>query len=98
MKHFKLTAWPELQAPYHRTPYRRMLCDMSHRFVSLQHLVSVSGLPKFEVRRFIEMLDEKGLISEREQQREGDSIFDNLRPIGTWIFNALTYEIGGRRQ
>ena len=98
MKHFKLTAWPELQAPYHRTAYRRMLCDMSHRFVSLQHLVSVSGLAKFEVRRFIEMLDEKGLISERSIQRDADSLFDSLRPLGTWIFNALTHEIGGRRQ
>ena len=95
MKHFKLTAWPELQAPYHRTPYRRMLCDMSHRFVPLQHLVSVSGLGKVEVRQFIEMLNDKGLVSERELARETDSIFDSLRPIGSWLFNALTAEIGG---
>ena len=97
MKLFKLTAWPELQAPYHRTAYRRMLCDMSHRFVSLQHLVSVSGLGKFEVRQFIDMLDGNGLICER-QDREPDSIFDSLKPIGAWIFNALTTEIGGSRR
>lgn len=98
MKHFKLTAWPELQAPYHRTAYRRMLCDMSHRFVSLPHLVSVSGLGKFEVRRFIDMLDARGLITERSISREADSIFGGLKPIGAWIFSALTYEIGGNRR
>lgn len=97
MKHFKLNAWPELQAPYHRTPHRRMLCDMSHRFVSLQHLVTVSGLGKIEVRQFIAMLDGKGLISER-QNTEPDSIFDSLKPIGAWIFNALTAEIGSSRR
>ena len=97
MKHFKLTAWPDLQSPYHRTAYRRMLCDMSHRFVSFQHLVSVSGLGKLEVRQFIEMLDGKGLISER-QNTEPDSIFDTLRPLGAWLVNALTAEIGGSRR
>lgn len=96
MRHFKLTAWPELQAPYHRTAYRRMLCDMSHRFVSQRHLVAVSGLGRLEVRQFIDMLDARGLISER-QHREPDSIFDSLKPIGAWLVTALTAEIGGRR-
>jgi hypothetical protein len=97
MKHFKLTAWPDLQSAYQRTAYRRMLCDMSHRYVSLQHLVAVSGLPKTEVRQFIELLDSKGLVAERESP-QADSIFDTLRPLSTWIFNALTTEIGGSRR
>lgn len=96
MKQYKLTAWPDLPAPYHRTAYRRMLCDMSHRFVSVQHLVSVSGIGRQEVRAFLTMLDERGLLSEREQ-READSIFDTLRPLGGWIYRALTTEIGPRR-
>lgn len=96
MKHYKLTAWPELQSPYHRTAYRRMLCDMSHRFVSMQHLANASGLPRHEVRQFVEMLDDMGLIAER-QPNEGDSIFDTLKPIGAWIVGALTTEIGSRR-
>lgn len=97
MKHYKLTAWPELQSPYHRTAYRRMLCDMSHRFVSVQHLVNVSGLGRNEVRQFVEMLEDKGLIAERPGG-ENDSIFDTLKPIGAWIFSALTADIGGSRR
>ena len=97
MKHYKLTAWPDLQAPYHRTAYRRMLCDMSHRYVSVQHLVSASGIGRTDVRQFIEMLDSKGLIAERDSDVEPDSIFDSLKPIGAWIFSALTADIGGRR-
>jgi hypothetical protein len=94
--HFKLTAWPELAAPYDRTAYRRMLCDMSHRFVSFQHLVAASGLGRIEVRNFLDMLEGKGLVIERGEP-EPDSIFDSLRPLGGWIVRALTTEIGGRR-
>lgn len=97
MKHYKLTAWPELQAPYHRTGYRRMLCDMSHRFVSVQHLASVSGLAKAEVRQFLQMLAGRGLLDEREQPRESDSLLDSLRPLGAWLANAFGSELGGRR-
>jgi hypothetical protein len=97
MKHYKLTAWPELQAPFHGSAYRRMLCDMSHRYVSFQHLVSVSGLSRGDVRQFIEMLDTKDLVAEQEASREPDSIFDSLKPIGAWLYSALTTEIGGRR-
>ncbi len=96
MKHYKLNAWPELPAPYHRTAYRRMLCDMSHRFVSFQHLVNASGLNRHEVRQFVELLDANGLLIERGQP-EPDSIFDSLKPLGAWLVTALTTEIGGRR-
>jgi hypothetical protein len=95
MKEFKLSAWPDLSAPYHRTAYRRMLCDMSHRFVTFQHLASVSGISKQEVRQFIAMLDERGLLHERDSL-EADSIFDTLKPIGGWIVRTLTMELGRR--
>ena len=70
MKHFKLTAWPDLQPPYHRTAYRRMLSDMSHRFVSFQQLVSAQRAEaRIEVRQFVEMLDGRGLLGERAVHR-----------------------------
>ena len=87
MKEYKLTAWPDLPAPYHRTVYRRMLSDMSHRHMSLQHLGLSSGATKLEVRMFIQMLSERGLL--REQEGAPDSIFDSLRPIGEWFRRTI---------
>jgi len=88
MKEFKLAAWPDLSAPYHRTVYRRMLSDMSHRYMSVPQLVLSSGATKLEVRTFIQMLGERGLLREREG--EPDSIFDSLRPIGEWFRRTIT--------
>jgi hypothetical protein len=88
MKEFKLTAWPDLPAPYHRTAYRRMLSDMSHRYMSIQQLVMSSGASRLDVRLFLDMLGNRGLLREREG--EPDSIFDTLRPIGDWLRRTIT--------
>ncbi len=88
MKEFKLAAWPDLPAPYHRTVYRRMLSDMSHRYLSVQQLVLSSGATRLEVRMFMQMLGERGLLREREG--EPDSIFDSLRPIGDWFRRTIS--------
>ena len=88
MKEFKLAAWPELPAPYHRTVYRRMLSDLSHRYMSVSQLILSSGASKLEVRQFMQMLNERGLLREREG--EADSIFDSLRPIGEWFRRTIT--------
>ena len=87
MKEYKLAAWPELSAPYHRTVFRRMLSDMSHRYMTLGALVLSSGASKLEVRNFLQMLDEKGLLLERET--EADSFLDSLRPVGEWVRRTL---------
>jgi hypothetical protein len=88
MKEFKLAAWPELPAPYHRPVDRRMLSDLSHRDMSVPQLVMSSGATKLEVRLFMQMLNERGLLREREG--ESDSIFDSLRPIGEWFRRTIT--------
>jgi len=88
MKEFKLAAWPELPAHYHRTVYRRILSDLSHRYMSVPQLVMSSGASKLEVRLFMQMLNERGLLREREG--ESDSIFDSLRPIGDWFRRTIT--------
>lgn len=87
MKEFKLAAWPDLPAPYHRTVYRRMLSDMSHRYMTVASLVLSSGAPKLEVRQFLQMLDEKGLLLEREGEQ--DSFLDSLRPVGDWFRRTI---------
>ena len=83
MKEFKLAAWPDLPPPYHRTVFRRMLSDMSHRYMSVPQLTLSSGATKLEVRMFMQMLNERGLLREREG--ESESIFDSLRPISDWF-------------
>ncbi|MDP1691049.1 MAG: hypothetical protein Q8L49_03665 [Burkholderiaceae bacterium] len=88
MKEFKLAAWPDLPAPYHRTVYRRMLSDMSHRYMSVSQLVLSSGATKLEVRVFLQMLNENGLLREREG--EAESIFDSLRPISNWFRRTIS--------
>lgn len=95
MKEYRLAAWPDLAAPYHRTAYRRMLSDMSHRYVSLAKLAAMSGLGRTEVRQFVEMLDGHGLISQREGV-QADSLFGSLRPLGGWLRRALATAPDGR--
>jgi len=89
MKEFKLAAWPDLPPVYQRTAYRRMLSDMSQRYITLPKLSERSGLSRHDVRQFIEMLDSRGMLAERDSSAP-DSIFDSLRPLGGWIRRALT--------
>jgi hypothetical protein len=88
MKEYKLATWPDLPAPYNRTVYRRMLSDMSHRYMSPQQLIVSSGATKLEVRVFMQMLNERGLLREREG--EPDSIIDSLRPFSEWFRRTIT--------
>jgi len=88
MKEYKLAAWPDLPAHYHRTVYRRMLSDMSHRYMSVSHLVQSCGAAKIEVRAFVQMLSESDLLLQREG--ESDSIFDSLRPISDWFRRTIS--------
>ena len=87
MKEYRLLAWPELPAEYRRTAHRRVLSEMSQRFVSLAKLVEISGLKKTELRAFIEMLDERALITDRDTAAP-DSFLDSLRPLG-WLRRAI---------
>jgi hypothetical protein len=87
MKEYRLLAWPELPAEYRRTAHRRVLSEMSQRFMSLTKLVEVSGLRKSEVRAFVEMLDGCAVITERDTSAP-DSFFDSLSPLG-WLRRAI---------
>ncbi len=88
MKEYRLVAWPQLRAPFDRIAYRRMLSDMSHRHMTLAQLVECSGIRRHEVRAFLEMLEARHLIAEREAPIP-DSLFGSLRPLGGWLRRAL---------
>jgi hypothetical protein len=95
MKEYRLVAWPELQPPFHRTAYRRMLSDMSHRHMSVAQLVSCSGIRRQEVRQFLDMLESRSLLSERDLFAQ-ESVFGPLRPLGGWLRRALNVPAGDR--
>jgi hypothetical protein len=80
MKEYKLSGWPELGAPYQRICFRRMLSDMSHRYMSLTQLIASSGSSRTEVRGFLVMLSGRGLLMERET--EPQTFADS---IGEWF-------------
>jgi hypothetical protein len=87
MKEYKLSSWPDLTAPYHRMCYRRMLSEMSQRYMTVAQLIGSSSATRIEVRMFLETLAERGALRVREV--ESDSIFDSLGPIGDWIKRTI---------
>jgi hypothetical protein len=86
MKEYKLCAWPDLPPTFHRTSYRRMLSDMSHRYLTVQQLMATSGATRLEVRLFLQMLAERGLVAEREAERS------TFAGFGGWLRRALQGE------
>jgi hypothetical protein len=87
MKEYRLVAWPQLRPPFDRIAYRRMLSDMSHRHMTLAQLAECSGIRRHEVRAFLDMLETRQLIAQRESAAD-DSLF-SLRPLGGWLRRAL---------
>lgn len=88
MKEYRLAAWPQLRAPFDRIAHRRILSNMSHRYLSLAQMVDDSGLRRQDVRAFLEMLVTQGLVSQREATTVPDSLFGSLRPLGGWLRRA----------
>ena len=91
MKEYRLAAWPQLRPPFDKIAYRRMLSDMSHRHMSVAQLAACSGIRRKEVQQFLDMLDGRGLLAERDLFAT-DSVFDSLRPLGGWIRRALSVQ------
>jgi hypothetical protein len=91
MKEYKLSGWPDLQAPYHRTRFRRMLSDMSHRYVTLAQLATRSNTPRQEVRLFLEMLADRGVLDERTS--ESESMLDSLSGLSGWFRRTVTGDL-----
>ncbi|MEO7056843.1 MAG: hypothetical protein ABI281_03515 [Caldimonas sp.] len=87
MKEYRLLAWPEHSAEFHRTGHRRVLSEMSLRYMSVAQLADVSGLKKSEVRTFVGVLDGRGLVAERDTTAP-DSFLDSISPLG-WLRRAI---------
>ena len=94
MKEYRLLAWPEHSAEFQRTAYRRVLSEMSLRYMSVTQLADVSGLKKTEVRAFVDMLDGKALIAERDTTGPDSS----LDSIGAWAWLRRAINVSSDRR
>jgi hypothetical protein len=66
MKQYKLTAWPDLPARLQKTPCRRVVSELSQRFVSTRDLVRSSGATSRDVEELIQWLQTAGLLMTRD--------------------------------
>jgi hypothetical protein len=85
MKEYRLTAWTELPEPFDKTTYRRMLTDMSQRHMSVAQLVISTGIRRAEVQRFIDLLESRGLLAQRDLFSHETA----ARPFGGWLRKAF---------
>ena len=81
MKEYRLLAWPELPSEFQRTAHRRVLSDLSLRYMTSAQLMEGSGLKKGELKVFIAMLDGRGLLDERDGTAP-DSFLDSIGKLG----------------
>jgi predicted Rossmann fold nucleotide-binding protein DprA/Smf involved in DNA uptake len=66
MKEYRLTAWTDARAPFNSAAYRRILSDLSHRYLSVETIADNSGIRRQEISQFLATLERRGLLLERE--------------------------------
>lgn len=91
-KEYRLASWPELSPAHHLTAYRRMLSEMSQRYVSMAQLIESSGLRRSVIKRFLETLEASGQLMVRETCASTTSTprFNPLRTMSTWLRRSPT--------
>jgi hypothetical protein len=66
MKQYKLTAWPDLTPRFQKTTMRRVVSELSQRFVSTRDLARSSGATSRDVEELIAKLDKDGMLMTRD--------------------------------
>jgi hypothetical protein len=66
MKQYKLTAWPDLSPRFQKTTMRRVVSELSQRFVSTRDLSRSSGASSREIEELIAKLDKDGMLMTRD--------------------------------
>jgi hypothetical protein len=66
MKQYKLTAWPDLPPKLQKTTCRRVVSELSQRFVSARDLARSSGASAREIDELVEWLRSQGLLMMRD--------------------------------
>jgi predicted Rossmann fold nucleotide-binding protein DprA/Smf involved in DNA uptake len=65
MKQYKLTAWPELPPRFQKTTMRRVVSELSQRFVSVRDLARSSGASARDIEELIAKLEKDGMLMTR---------------------------------
>jgi hypothetical protein len=86
MKEFKLISWPDLPAEFRRTPFRRLLSDMSQRHISESLLIKRDGVKPAEVRALLQFLASRDVLD----VREGDARRGWRPLIAGWLRRLTT--------
>ena len=66
MKQYKLTAWPDLPARLQNTTSRRVVSELSQRFVSVRDVARSCGASTRDVDDLIHWLKDQGLLMTRD--------------------------------
>ncbi len=66
MKQYKLTGWPELSPRFQSTAMRRVVSELSQRFVSTRDLARSSGAPSRDVEELVAKLTKDGMLMTRD--------------------------------
>jgi uncharacterized membrane protein YccC len=66
MKQYKLTAWPDLPPRLQKTTCRRVVSELSQRFVSVRDLARSSGGASRDVEELVDWLQAQGLLMMRD--------------------------------
>lgn len=66
MKQYKLTAWPDLSPRFQNTTMRRVVSELSQRFVSTRDLARSSGAAPREIEELIAKLVKDGMLMTRD--------------------------------
>jgi hypothetical protein len=65
MNEFRLSGWPDLPSGFDRIGYSRALSQLSHRYLTLEQVVKVSGLSRSQAHDLIDMLGDQGCLVKR---------------------------------
>jgi hypothetical protein len=93
MKEYKLVSLPDRIQSFDKIVFRRILSDLSHRYLTFAELVNSSGLKRQEIRKFLLALQAQGLLQERDCELEFSSppaFWDSLLQPPSWLRRALT--------
>jgi hypothetical protein len=77
MKQYKLTAWPDLTPRFQKTTMRRVVSELSQRFVSTRDLARSSGAATRDVEDLIAKLDKDGMLMTRDAPQ-------SVNPSNAW--------------
>jgi hypothetical protein len=62
MNEYRLSAWPDLPSGFDRIGHSRALSQLSHRYLTLDDLVKITGLPRAELRELLDQVQEQGCL------------------------------------